>query len=145
MPNPTVELWTLYALAVSFTILRTYARVVAVGFRELCVDDYLIWLAIVRITVCRYFAAVHTNLSFQLIYSAQCTLGYSVGVLARGLANNGMSDAQRSALSPNDSEYGWRYVENNKHRPAQLTLVQSHRFEDSGRGLDHSRMFAVDA
>jgi hypothetical protein len=47
--NPTVELWTLYTLGVSFTILRTYARVVAVGVRELCADDYLIWLAIVRI------------------------------------------------------------------------------------------------
>ena len=45
--NPTVELWTLYALGVSFTILRTYARVLAVGFRRLSADDYLIWLAIV--------------------------------------------------------------------------------------------------
>jgi hypothetical protein len=43
----TVELWTLYAFGVSFTFLRTYARISAVGFRELQVDDYLIWVAIV--------------------------------------------------------------------------------------------------
>lgn len=50
MPNSQViELWTLYTIGVSFTILRTYARVVAVGFRNLDVDDYLIWLAMVRI------------------------------------------------------------------------------------------------
>jgi hypothetical protein len=50
MPDSqTVELFTLYALGVSFTILRTYARIVAVGVRDLRVDDYLIWLAMVRI------------------------------------------------------------------------------------------------
>jgi hypothetical protein len=47
--NSVIELWTLYSLGVSFTILRTYARIVAVGFRELRADDYLIWLAVVRI------------------------------------------------------------------------------------------------
>jgi hypothetical protein len=43
----TVELWTLYAFGVSFTFLRTYARISAVGFRQLQVDDYLIWVAVV--------------------------------------------------------------------------------------------------
>jgi hypothetical protein len=43
----TMELWTLYAFGVIFTILRTYARLSTVGFRELHVDDYLIWVAIV--------------------------------------------------------------------------------------------------
>jgi hypothetical protein len=110
MPNPAVELWTLYALAVSFTILRTYARIVAVGIRELCVDDYLIWLAIVSTPLHCGLLATHVKSLVQIIYSAQCTLGYNVGVLARGLANNGMSDAQRSALSPSDPEYEWRCV-----------------------------------
>ena len=45
--SSTVELWTLYAFGVSFTVLRTYARISAVGVRELQVDDYLIWFAIV--------------------------------------------------------------------------------------------------
>ncbi|KAH5264190.1 hypothetical protein HBI70_152930 [Parastagonospora nodorum] len=44
--NPTVELWTLYAVGVSFTFVRTYARIVAVGVRELHPDDYLIWVAV---------------------------------------------------------------------------------------------------
>ncbi|PVH99944.1 hypothetical protein DM02DRAFT_728888 [Periconia macrospinosa] len=87
--DSAVELWTLYAFGVFFTMLRTYARVTAVSFRELRADDYLIWFAI-------------------LIYTTQCILGYNIGILARGLANNGMTDEQRSALSQEDPEYGWR-------------------------------------
>lgn len=48
MPSTTVELWTLYAFGVAVTLLRTYARVLAVGYRELRPDDFLIWLALVR-------------------------------------------------------------------------------------------------
>lgn len=44
----TVELWTLYSFGVAVTLLRTYARVRAVGWRNLKADDYLIWIAIVR-------------------------------------------------------------------------------------------------
>jgi hypothetical protein len=45
------ELWTLYAFGVLITILRTYARVkAAVGVKNLRADDFLVWLAIVRIT-----------------------------------------------------------------------------------------------
>jgi hypothetical protein len=50
----------------------------------------------------------YTNLNCQLIYTAQTTLGYNVGVLAHGLANNGMTDAERSALSQDSPEYEWR-------------------------------------
>lgn len=45
-----VELWTLYAFGVAITILRTYARVRQVGWK-LKADDYLAWLAIVRIPI----------------------------------------------------------------------------------------------
>ncbi|KAH3915753.1 hypothetical protein HBH56_079100 [Parastagonospora nodorum] len=89
--NPTVELWILYAVGVSFTFVRTYARIVAVGVRELHPDDYLIWVAV-------------------LIYSAQCTLGHSYGTAAHGLANNGMSDVQRGVLSRDDPEYAFRVI-----------------------------------
>jgi hypothetical protein len=44
------ELWTLYAVGILVTILRTYARVSAVGFKNLRPDDFLVWLAIVRTT-----------------------------------------------------------------------------------------------
>ncbi|CAG5169333.1 uncharacterized protein ALTATR162_LOCUS7028 [Alternaria atra] len=87
----TVELWTLYAFGVSFTFLRTYARISAVGFRELKLDDYLIWVAI-------------------LIYTAQCSLGYNLGVVAHGLANNGMTPDERSALPQDDPEYIMRVI-----------------------------------
>ncbi|KAJ3566091.1 hypothetical protein NPX13_g7265 [Xylaria arbuscula] len=54
-------------------------------------DDILVWVAI-------------------LFYSAQIALGYSVGTLANGLANNGMTDAERMALSVDDPEYQMRVV-----------------------------------
>lgn len=86
-----VELWTLYAFGILFTILRTYARISAVGFRKLQVDDYLIWFAVI-------------------IYTAQCSLGYNLGVVARGLANNGMTPNERNALSRDDPEYTMRVI-----------------------------------
>lgn len=43
----TVELWTLYSIGVAVTMLRTYARVRAVGWKHLRWDDYLIWVGIV--------------------------------------------------------------------------------------------------
>jgi hypothetical protein len=125
--DPTVELWTLYTLGVCFTVLRTYARVVAVGFRKFHADDYLIWLAM----VCFFLAFASLlqlrprsdHCPIQIIYTAQCTLGHSVGAFARGLANNGMTDAQRSALSHDDPEYTMRY--DLEHCIALLTRHES--------------------
>jgi hypothetical protein len=37
-------------------------------------------------------------------------LGYQIGNLAQGLANNGMTDAQRAALPQSDPEYGMRVI-----------------------------------
>jgi hypothetical protein len=45
-----IELWTLYAIGVAVTILRTYARGKAAGWRNLRLDDYLIWVAIVIVS-----------------------------------------------------------------------------------------------
>ncbi|WQF82341.1 hypothetical protein CDEST_07355 [Colletotrichum destructivum] len=87
----TIETWTLYGIGVVVTILRTYARANAVGFRDLRADDYLVWVAI-------------------LFYTVQSTLAYSVGSVAHGLANNGMPDKKRAALSPNDTEYELRII-----------------------------------
>ncbi|KAJ2893054.1 hypothetical protein MKZ38_009074 [Zalerion maritima] len=87
----TVTSWTLYSIGVLVTVLRTYARVVAVGFKNLRADDYLVWVAII-------------------FYSVQSTLAYEVGNLAFGLANNGMTDAERAALSPSDPEYEFRII-----------------------------------
>ena len=47
------ELWTHYAFGVAFTMFRTYARVKAVGWRDLRPDDYLVWLAIVSVPILR--------------------------------------------------------------------------------------------
>ncbi|OLN86690.1 hypothetical protein CCHL11_03875 [Colletotrichum chlorophyti] len=87
----TIEAWTLYAIGVLTTILRTYARAKAVGVRNFRADDYLIWLAI-------------------LFYTVQSALAHSVGSFAHGLANNGMTDDERVALSLTDPEYQLRII-----------------------------------
>ncbi|KAB8235699.1 uncharacterized protein BDW43DRAFT_25348 [Aspergillus alliaceus] len=86
-----VESWTLYAFGVAATLLRTYSRWSAVGFKHLRADDYLVWVAIA-------------------FYTAQTALAYSVGNVAHGLANNGMTDAQRATLSVNNQEYRERVI-----------------------------------
>ncbi|KFY48342.1 hypothetical protein V495_01415 [Pseudogymnoascus sp. VKM F-4514 (FW-929)] len=83
------ELWTLYAFAVLITVLRTYARVKAVGLGDLRADDFLIWIAI-------------------LLYTTQSTLAYFAVNHGEGLANNGMSDSERAALSVDSEEYHLR-------------------------------------
>ncbi|OAA50728.1 hypothetical protein ISF_09346 [Cordyceps fumosorosea ARSEF 2679] len=87
----TTELWTLYAVGLSSTMLRTYARIRAVGVRGLRPDDYFVWVGV-------------------LFYTAQTTLGYNVGHAAHGLANNGMTETQRASLDPNSDEYMRRVV-----------------------------------
>lgn len=43
----TIEIWTLYAVALSVTFLRTYARVKSVGFKGLGGDDLFVWIGVV--------------------------------------------------------------------------------------------------
>ncbi|KAK1472371.1 hypothetical protein CCUS01_05755 [Colletotrichum cuscutae] len=87
----TIEAWTLYGIGVIVTALRTYARAKAVGIRNFRADDYLVWGAV-------------------LFYTVQSTLAYSVGNIAHGLANNGMTDEERAALSTSDPEYQLRVI-----------------------------------
>ncbi|KAL6407411.1 hypothetical protein AUP68_10243 [Ilyonectria robusta] len=86
-----VESWTLYSIGVASTALRTYARMRGSGIRGLRTEDYLVWIGI-------------------MFYTIQSSLAYSVGSVAHGLANNGMTDAERAALSPEDHEYSARWV-----------------------------------
>jgi hypothetical protein len=87
----TIEIWTLFAVGASVTILRTYARIRAVGIKGLTADDYLVWVGVV-------------------FYAAQSALGWSVGNSAHGMANNSMTNAERAALSPDDVEYQARVL-----------------------------------
>lgn len=89
--DPTVEIWTLFAIAVCATLLRMYSRLSIVGVRDLRADDFLVWVGVV-------------------FYAAQSALGYEVGEAAHGLANNSMTQAQRDALSSSDPEYQLRFV-----------------------------------
>ncbi|KAJ3479154.1 hypothetical protein NLG97_g8389 [Lecanicillium saksenae] len=87
----TVELWTLYAVGLSATILRTYGRTRAVGLRGLRADDYLVWVGVI-------------------FYTAQTSLGYNIGHAADGMANNGMTEAQRANLDTSSDEYMKRVI-----------------------------------
>ncbi|KUJ24546.1 uncharacterized protein LY89DRAFT_634695 [Mollisia scopiformis] len=83
------ELWTLYSFGVLITVFRTFARVKMVGLKGLRADDFMVWVAI-------------------LIYTAQSTLAYTAVNHGQGLANNGMTDAERAELSPDSTEYHLR-------------------------------------
>ncbi|CAG9997247.1 unnamed protein product [Clonostachys byssicola] len=86
-----IEVWTLLAFGILVTMLRTYARVKAVGFKGLQPDDYLVWVAVT-------------------FYAFESALAYSVGEYAMGMANNGMTDAHRAALPVDSQEYHLRVV-----------------------------------
>ncbi|KAK4664213.1 uncharacterized protein QC763_0083640 [Podospora pseudopauciseta] len=86
-----ITLWTLYAIGVCTTALRTYSRFDQVGFSNFETDDYLVWVAV-------------------LLYTLQACLGYQIGNLAQGLANNGMTDEQRMSLLPSDPEWDRRVI-----------------------------------
>ncbi|KAF4962635.1 hypothetical protein FSARC_9305 [Fusarium sarcochroum] len=86
-----VEAFSLLGIAVLVTALRSYVRISAVGFRNLWADDYLVVLA-------------------AGIYAIETGLAYSVGNIAKGLANNSMTDEQRASLHPDDREYQLRVM-----------------------------------
>ncbi|UPL03547.1 hypothetical protein LCI18_014481 [Fusarium solani-melongenae] len=86
-----IEAFTLLALALLITALRSYVRISTVGLRNLWADDYLVLLAAV-------------------VYSIETGLAYSVGNIAKGMANNSMTDEQRAALHPDDTEYQLRVL-----------------------------------
>jgi hypothetical protein len=46
----------------------------------------------------------------QVLYTVETTLAYNVGHVAKGLANNSMTDAQRAGLDPSSDEYHYRYA-----------------------------------
>ncbi|CAK7216060.1 hypothetical protein SBRCBS47491_002703 [Sporothrix bragantina] len=85
----TTEAFTLLAIGLFFIFLRTYARLTKTGMSGFKADDYLMLLAAV-------------------VYAAETTLAYTVGAYWKGLANNGMTDAERAALSPTSEEYRLR-------------------------------------
>ena len=89
MDSFTTEAFTLLAIGLFFIFLRTYARLSNIGMSGFKADDYLMLLAAV-------------------VYAAETTLAYTVGAYWHGLANNGMTDAERAALSPDSEEYRLR-------------------------------------
>lgn len=45
--HAVVVIWTLFAVGVYVTCLRTYSRIKMVGVKRLQPDDYLVWVAVV--------------------------------------------------------------------------------------------------
>ncbi|KAF7551247.1 hypothetical protein G7Z17_g5183 [Cylindrodendrum hubeiense] len=89
MSSFTTEAFTLLGIGLGILGLRVYARIHAVGVRNLEWDDHFMLLA-------------------ALLYSAETALAYSVGAYWHGLANNAMTDAAREALDSSSQEYTLR-------------------------------------
>ncbi|KAF1929000.1 uncharacterized protein M421DRAFT_61593 [Didymella exigua CBS 183.55] len=85
----TTEAFTLLGVGIAIIALRIVARATTVGFKHFQFDDYLMCVAAV-------------------IYSLETAAAYIVGAWWFGLANNGMTDEQRSTLDPKSHEYSLR-------------------------------------
>ncbi|KAI9879363.1 MAG: hypothetical protein M1830_008751 [Pleopsidium flavum] len=83
------EAFTLLAVAIVIIGLRTYARATSAGIRNFEIDDYFMLVAAV-------------------VYSLETAAAYSVGAKFHGLANNSMTDEERTTLVPNSPEWNMR-------------------------------------
>lgn len=89
MSSFTTEAFTLLGIGLGFIGLRTYARLTKAGMAGFKADDYLMLLAAV-------------------VYAVETALAYTVGAYWHGLANNGMTDAERVALNQNRTSEEYR-------------------------------------
>lgn len=78
----------------------------------------------------------NANPIFQLLYTTQSTLAFFAVNHGQGLANNGMTDAQRAALDVNSEEYDLRYVFYERRLKLLLTSCQSVWFQNPSGRLD---------
>ncbi|KAJ9660853.1 hypothetical protein H2201_006745 [Coniosporium apollinis] len=86
MDSFTIEAFTLLGTGIFIIGLRLFARITAVGIKNLALDDYLMCLA-------------------AIVYALETVTAYAVGAWWRGLANNGMTDEQRKNLDANSHEF----------------------------------------
>lgn len=89
MNSLAVEPFTLLSVCILVILFRSFARIQQVGFRRLQADDYLILVVII-------------------LFTTETVLAYAVSAFYNGLTNSGMTDAERTALSPDSEEYAMR-------------------------------------
>ncbi|KAF0329418.1 integral membrane protein pth11-like protein [Colletotrichum asianum] len=80
------EVWGLQGAAYLVVGLRYYSRLTTLGWRKFAWDDFLMGVAV-------------------LVYTAESVAAYFVVAYWKGVANNGMTDEERAALSPSSEEY----------------------------------------
>ncbi|KAJ8068600.1 hypothetical protein OCU04_002308 [Sclerotinia nivalis] len=84
-----VEAWTCWAIAVIFITIRISARLSKLGWRELKLDDGLMFCAL-------------------FVYTAEATSSYYLVARWLGYSNSGMTDNERQTLDPNSLEWLYR-------------------------------------
>lgn len=90
----TIEIWTLFAVGFAATVVRTCARLHAVGLKGLRPDDYIVWVGIVRAQ----------NISFELSHLIGCIANaISISVLRCSTPVNQHSGTVWARL-PKDSQ-----------------------------------------
>ncbi|OIW30387.1 hypothetical protein CONLIGDRAFT_681156 [Coniochaeta ligniaria NRRL 30616] len=85
----TVEAWTYNAIDIVVVAARVALRGRLTGWRNMAPDDILM-IAVI------------------LLYTAETATAHYVVEIWHGLANSGMTDAERAALDPNSTEYYFR-------------------------------------
>lgn len=68
----TIEIWTLFAVGASVTMLRTYARIRAVGIKGLTADDYLVWVGVVRTRIILGYHGLQDSSNFLHVEGLLC-------------------------------------------------------------------------
>ncbi|KAM3069507.1 hypothetical protein ACMFMG_005615 [Clarireedia jacksonii] len=87
--NFIAEVWTFWAIALAFIVLRFYARLWTLGWKKLGLEDALmIWACI--------------------SYTLEATCSYYLSVVWKNYSNAGMTDAERAALDPDSKEWQYR-------------------------------------
>ncbi|ESZ90423.1 hypothetical protein SBOR_9188 [Sclerotinia borealis F-4128] len=84
-----VESWTCWAIAVIFIALRIFGRVSKLGWKQLKLDDGLMF--------CALFA-----------YTAEATSSHYLSARWLGYSNSGMTETERETLDPNSIEWSYR-------------------------------------
>ncbi|CAG8958079.1 hypothetical protein HYFRA_00000423 [Hymenoscyphus fraxineus] len=86
MSDFVTEAFTLLSVGLVTIGLRSYARYSSVSLRGFKPDDYIMVLA-------------------GVVYALETVTAWSVGAIAHGLANNGMTDEERASLVVNSPEW----------------------------------------
>lgn len=102
------EAWGLQGAAIVFVGLQYVSRFTMVGWRKLSPDDGIMVIALVSVFLINFFRGETTDDSSQAVYNCETIAAHAVVAWWKGLANSGLTEAQREAIDPGSEEFRLR-------------------------------------